>query len=86
MNEIEQALTPKANELGENCVKMSASCFGGRSLARERKAIYRQYSRDQLEEEAAKLGLGIGFFASILLRWVISRLVNKIMERWLNAS
>ena len=85
MNDIEKALTPKANELGENVASWAARC-GGMKPQREHKAIYRQYASQQLEDEAAKLGLGVGFFASILLKWVISRLVNKIMERWLNAS
>ncbi len=87
MNDIEQALTPKANELGENYAKWSESySCSGRSTRRAAAAVHRQYAREQLEDEAAKLGLGVGFFASILLKWVISRLVAKIMERWLNAS
>jgi len=83
---IEQALTPKANELSENVASWAARCGSDRRARREYQAIYRQYAREQLEDEAAKLGLGVGFFASILLRWAISKLVNKIMERWLNAS
>lgn len=86
LNDIEKALTPKANELAENVASWAARCDGSRGARREHKAIYRQYAREQLEDEAAKLGLGVGFFASILLRWAISKLVNKIMERWLNAS
>jgi hypothetical protein len=88
VNDIEKALTPKANELGENVAKLaSAPCYKSNRHARRNYAsIYRQYVREQLEDEAAKLGLGVGFFASMLLRWAISKLVKKIMERWLNAS
>lgn len=80
--EITEKLKPKADQIEAGLARLASA--GMSKTARRRYAsAFRADAREDLEEEAAKLGLGVGFFASILLRWVISRLVAKIMKRWL---
>jgi hypothetical protein len=84
--EIERLLKPKVDALKdrEQCVAYSSAKVGLKINPRLRERR-RTVVRGDIEAEAYRLGISASWLGWLVLKWVISRLVNEVLKEWDNA-
>lgn len=88
--EMRAALKPSADRIAESEQRLVLGDIGRicrlggmaarKKMQRQRAVIVREW----LEEDARLMGLGVGFFGWIILRWVISQIVSEIVKGWIS--
>ena len=88
--QMRAALAPRFNHLdAENSSLLKSFRSGSRQTGPTRRQCAKAQAdnaRQQLTEEAMKLGLATSWFAWLVLKWVISQLVQQIARKWLNET